>query len=114
MDNKELVKDGRILALKIIAESFILSKETDVIDTMFPKSIDRESLELTNGDALVLHHWLAHEHARLGLDLNTKIEENGEKVTPGQLSEYEIKMLIEKADELLVMMRITKQYVDAK
>lgn len=114
MDNKELLKDGRILALKIIAESFLLSKGNKVTDRMFPKKIERDSNSLLAGDVLVLHHWLAEQYARLGLDLNAVIEATGEQVVPGKLSQFELNELIARADELLIMMKVIKEYVDAK
>ena len=51
MNNKELLKDGRILALKIIAESFLLLKGNKLTNEMFPKNIDRESNKLVEGES---------------------------------------------------------------
>lgn len=114
MDNKELLKEGRILALKIIAESFLLSKGNEVTDNMFPKSIDKDSNELVEGDLFVLHHYLLEQYKRVGLDLNKLIEFSGEQVVPGQLSKFEIKELACRADEVIVMTSIVKKYVEAK
>ena len=114
MDNKELLKKGRTLALKIIAESFLLSKGNKVTDRMFPKNIDLDSNELVAGDLFVLHHYLLEEYKRAGLDLNKMIEATGEQVVPGKLSQFEIKELAFRADEVIMMMSIVKKYVEAK
>lgn len=106
--------DLKLLALKIIAESFLLSKGNQVTDKMFPKKIDIDNTQLVEGDIFVLHHWLMEEFARVGLDLNKLIEASGEQVIPGKLSQFETKELSIRAEEVVLMMSVFKDYLDAK
>lgn len=110
MDNSEFLKEGRLLAYKIIAETFLLTKGNKKTNEMFPKKIDLKSTELVEGDIFVLHHYLLEEYKRVGLDLIKLIEAAGEEVVPGRLSQFEIKELATRADQLLVMMSIINEY----
>ena len=99
MDNSELLKDGRVLALKIIAEAYLVSKGNTKVDEIFKR--DRASIDagLVGGDILVLHNWLADEYKAMGLDLDKIIEAAGEKPEVGKLSNYELRELIRRADD---------------
>jgi len=111
--NNELLKAGRVLALKIMAETYLLSKgnkKTDEIFLRTPESVEN----LVTGDLVVLHAWLVEEYERLGLDLVKAIEANGEQVDPNKLSQYEINELIARADQMLTSMLVIKKYEDAK
>jgi len=115
MDNKvEILKEGRILALKIIAESYLISKGNNKTKELFPKTKESSTKELSDGDILVLHHWLMDEYHRVGLDLMKIIESTGEKVVPGKLSQFELKELFARADQMIVMMSVFKNYEEAK
>jgi len=115
MDNNvKQVKDLKLLALKIIAEAFLLSKGNNKTKEMFPKKIDINSAELSDGEMYVLHHWLIEQYARVGLDLNKLIEATGEQVVPGKLSQFEIKELANRAEEVVLMMSVFKDYIQAK
>lgn len=110
MDNKEFLKESRILAYKIMAETFLLTKGNKKTNEMFPKKIDLKSTELVAGDIFVLHHYLLEEYKRVGLDLIKLIEATGEEVVPGKLSQFEIKELATRADQLTVMMAVINEY----
>lgn len=112
MDNtKELLKDGRILALKIIAEAYLVSKGNTKVDELFKR--DKESIDagLSGGEILVLHSWLVDEYKGMGLNLAKIIEAIGETTEPDKLSNYEVKELIRRADILLSQMTVIKKYV---
>lgn len=106
----ETLKIGRILALKVIAESYLVSKGNKKVDELFPKKPITSETELAGGDILVLHHWLVEQYRQVGLDLNKIIEATGEKVEPGKLSQFELKELLLRADELMLMFSILKKY----
>ena len=112
--NLKQISDVKLLALKIIAESFLLSKGNTKTPEMFPKKIDINSVELVEGEIFVLHHYLLESYSRVGLDLNKLIEATGEQVVPGRLSQLEIKELSSRADEVVLMMSVIKEYVEAK
>ena len=111
MDSNELLKDGRILALKVIAEAHLVSKGNTVVDDLFTR--DKESINqgLSGGEIVVLHNWLVEEYKAMGLDLGKIIEAVGEKIEDNKLSNYEIKELIRRADILLSQMIVIKKYV---
>ena len=113
MDNVELIKNGRILALKFMAEAYLQTKGKDKLENIFPRNIDKNNAELNAGDVLCLHHYLVDQYDRVGLDLNKMIEATGEQVVPGKLASLEIKELVARADEFLAMMTIVKQYKEA-
>ena len=108
--NSEFLKESRILAYKIMAETFLLTKGNKKTSEMFPKKIDLKSTELVEGDIFVLHHYLLEEYKRVGLDLIKLIEAAGEEVVPGRLSQFEIKELANRADQLIVMMTVINDY----
>ena len=113
MENNEMLKEGRILAYKIMAETFLLCRGNKKTNEMFPKKIDIKSTELVAGDIYVLHHYLLEESKRVGLDLLKLIEASGEEVVPGKLSQFEIKELTARADQLIIMMNVMKDYYKA-
>ena len=110
MDNNEKLKESRIFAYKVMAECFLLSKGNKKTQEIFPKKIDLKSTELVAGDIFVLHHYLLEEYKRVGLDLIKLIEATGEEVVPGRLSQFEIKELANRADQLLLMISIINEY----
>ena len=114
MDNSELLKDGRVLALKIIAEAYLISIGNKKVDEIFKR--DKASIDegLVGGDILVLHNWLVDEYKAMGLNLEKIIEAMGETVVVGQLSNYEIKELARRADALILQMSVMKKYIDNK
>jgi hypothetical protein len=110
MDSNELLKDGRILALKVIAEAHLVSKGNTKVDEIFKR--DKESIDagLAGGDIVVLHNWLVEEYRAMGLDLVKIIEAAGEKVEENKLSNYELRELIRRADILISQMAVIKKY----
>lgn len=113
VDNtNELLKDGRVLALKVIAEAHLVSNGNTKVDEIFKR--DKASIDagLSGGDMVVLHNWLAEEYKAMGLDLVKVIEAAGEKVEENKLSNYELRELIRRADILISQMAVIKKYAN--
>jgi len=110
MDQNELLKDGRVLALKIIAEAHLITKGNTKVDEIFKR--DKASIDegLSGGDIVVLHNWLVEEYRAMGLDLAKIIEAAGETVEEEKLSNYELRELIRRADILISQMAVIKKY----
>lgn len=110
MDSNELLKDGRILALKVIAEAHLVSKGNTKVDEIFKRDKASVDAGLSGGDIVVLHNWLVEEYRAMGLDLVKIIEAAGEKVEENKLSNYELRELIRRADILISQMAVIKKY----
>ena len=111
--DKEMLKDGRMLALKIIAEAYMMSKGKENTQEIFPRNITNEST-ISGEENLILHNWLAEEYKKMGLNLEQAILASGESYDGKRLSQYEINELVRRADDLLLQMGILKQYMDYK
>lgn len=110
MDSNEFLREGRLFAYKVMAETFLLTKGNKKTKEIFPKKIDFKTAELVAGDIFVLHHYLLEEYKRVGLDLIKLIEATGEEVVPGRLSQFEIKELATRADQFLLMTSVMSEY----
>ena len=111
--DKEMLKDGRILALKIIAESYMISKGKEDTAEIFPRNISSEAT-ITGEENLILHNWLNEEYKKMGLSLEGAVIASGEAYDGKRLSQYEINELVKRADALLLQMGVFKQYIDYK
>lgn len=112
MENNDL-KDGRILALKMFAESYLIAEGNTNTDEIY-KDRTKESLKtITNGDAKALRDWLEKEYQNLGLDLKAIIKRHNEEIIEGKLTNYELKELTERADKLLIIFGIYDKYKKA-
>ena len=112
-NNNELLTEGRILALKIFAEAYLIGKGTENIKEIFPdKKIDKDTV-LKGREVYVLHNWLMEEYKDMGLDLAECVKKNGEELSEDKLSNYEIEELAKRADKLIVQLSVFKSYVTA-
>ena len=98
MKNEKLEKE-RMLMLQTFAEVYLRKKNMPPTKILFKS--DDEYGKLSEEQAKVLHFYLMDEYKKMGLDLETRIKESGEQVVKGQLSNYEIKELIDRADDMI-------------
>ena len=113
MNEQELLKKGRLLALKIFAESYLISKGNTKTEELFADRELGEDSKLVGGEILVLHQWLIEEFANQGLSLEKIIEIHGEKPEENKLSNYEINELVRRADIFLGQLTVFKKYFEA-
>ena len=107
-----LLKKGRLLALRIIAEAYLISKGNTNTDKLFADRDLATEKVLKGGEILVLHNWLMEEYQSMGLELAKAIESNGETIAENRLSNYEINELVKRADKLLIQLNVFKSYVE--
>lgn len=113
VNEQDLLKKGRILALKIFSESFLISQGNEKTEEMFKDRKIDEQTEISNEESYVLHHWLLQEYREMGLDLNKIIEVKGESIEEGKLSKYELKEIVRRADKMLLQLSVFKKYLEA-
>ena len=106
------IGEARILALKIIAEAFLLSKGNSKTNELFANRKVDATTELSDGEAYVLKSWLTEKYKKLGLNLNAAIAATGEQVPEGKLSKFELNELIKYADELIGQLSVFTKYID--
>jgi len=112
MNEQELLKKGRILALKVFAESFLVKEGNTKTEELFEDRDINEKTKLSGGEVYVLHHWLMDEYNAMGLDLKKIIEEKGEVTEENKLTNYEINELIRRADIMLLQLSVFKKYLE--
>ena len=108
-----LLKKGRLLALRIIAEAYLISKGNTNTDKLFADRDLATEKVLKGGEILVLHNWLMEEYQSMGLDLAKAVASNGEAIAENQLSNYEINELVQRADKLILQLNVFKSYIEA-
>lgn len=97
--DKEKLKKERMLMLQTFAEVYLRKNNMPPTKILFKS--DDEYGKLSEEQAKILHFYLRDEYKKMGLDLETCIKRSGEEVVKGKLSDYEIKELISRADDMI-------------
>jgi len=104
MDTNEKLKKERTAILQIFAEMYEMQKGIPPVIVTYKKISEYE--ELTEEQIKLLHFFLVEEYNKKGLDLIGCIKKTGEEVIPGQLTQYEIKELTDRADDVIVFLGV--------
>lgn len=111
LEGMELVQKERIIVLQTLAEVYLKTKGLPPSAVMFNTA--DEFGELTNQQVMLLHYYLMNEYSKMGMDLIACIKRTGEEIVPGKLSQYEIKELISRADDMIYFLGVLAQRKDA-
>lgn len=110
---QKLLNKGRVLALKLLAESFLLGQGNNKTDELFSRNEITVDSTVSEVELNILHKWLIEDYRVMGLDLSKIVEIKGQTFDENKLSDYEMNELIRRADALLVQMKAIKKYSDA-
>ncbi|MGM9881853.1 MAG: hypothetical protein ACI31S_03305 [Bacilli bacterium] len=101
-DKKKILKAERIIVLQAIVDAYLNKNGKKPAREEFPFEKD-EYGKLNTSQYKMLHFYLAEEFKALGLDLSEAIKAAGETETPGTLTNFELKELSRRADEILLI-----------
>jgi len=105
-ENNKLIEQRKII-FQAFVELYLTKNNIDIKEKI-PDYKDEYGV-LTLAQAQILHFYLLDEYKKSGKDLIEEIKNSGEEVVPGKLSNYEISVLIRKADELANIVSILEQ-----
>lgn len=111
MNVDEKLKKERLVILQTFAEVYLM--KNNLPPSKFIYKCEDKFGELNDQQASLLHYYLADEYKKNGLDLNTFIEKAGEKVEEGKISNFEMKELISRADDMIMFLGVLTQRKEA-
>ena len=102
--DKRIAKD-RMIILQNFVETYLKLNNMPPSGILFNGTEDSFG-ELNEVQARMLHLYLEDSYKRMGFDLKKAIEDSGEEYVHGKLSQYEVKELIRRADEMIVFIGV--------
>lgn len=103
MDKIEIVSKEREAILQTFAEVYLKRNGKPESSIMFSKSEDKYGT-LNEEQSLLLHFYLSEEYEKMGVSLSDCIKKSGEEVVPGKLSNYELRELVRRADDMILFL----------
>lgn len=104
MDTNEKLKKERLLILQTFAEAYL--KKHNLPPSKIIYKCEDKFGELNDQQATLLHYYLVDEYKKMGKDLNEAIKASGEEVSKDKISNFEVKELIARADEMIVFLGV--------
>ncbi len=115
IDINEKIKKERITILQNFAETHLRLHGAPPSEFLFKK--DDVYGEINEEQCRLLRHYLKDDMARYGIDIEEYVKAQGEAFEKGKLSKCELKLLVDKADEMIVFLGVLglrKQASDSK
>ena len=112
MKNEELGR-ARALGFQLLLETHLrLTGKSSIKE--FLKDDNFQFGVLTDDQLALLHFYLKDEYSAIGLNLNEEIEKTGEEIIPGKLTNYEMKELIRRSDQLMLTVDIIRKMIETE
>ena len=104
IDVNEKIKKERIAILQNFAETHLRMHGAPTSEVLFQK--EDVFGEINEQQCRLLRLYLKDDMARYGIDIEEYVKAQGENFERGKLSKCEIKLLIDKADEMIIFLGV--------